>query len=43
MSVCSGIEAATQAWYPIGWHPVAFSEVEKFPSAALEQIAKEEG
>lgn len=35
LSVCSGIEAATQAWRPLGWNPVAFSEIEKFPSAVL--------
>lgn len=34
-SVCSGIEAATVAWHPIGWEPVFFSEIEKFPSAVL--------
>jgi DNA (cytosine-5)-methyltransferase 1 len=35
LSVCSGIEAATQAWHPLGWKPVAFSEIEAFPSAVL--------
>jgi len=35
LSVCSGIEAATAAWHPMGWEPVAFSEIEKFPSAVL--------
>ena len=35
LSVCSGIEAATVAWHPLGWTPVAFSEIEKFPSAVL--------
>lgn len=35
LSVCSGIEAATQAWHPLGWKPVAFSEIERFPSAVL--------
>ncbi len=35
VSVCSGIEAATVAWHPLGWTPVAFSEIEKFPSAVL--------
>lgn len=35
LSVCSGIEAATVAWHPLGWSPVAFSEIEKFPSAVL--------
>ena len=35
LSVCSGIEAATQAWHGLGWQPVAFSEIEKFPCAVL--------
>jgi DNA (cytosine-5)-methyltransferase 1 len=35
LSVCSGIEAASAAWHPLGWEPVAFSEVEPFPSAVL--------
>jgi len=35
LSVCSGIEAATVAWHPLGWEPVAFSEIEKFPSQVL--------
>lgn len=35
LSVCSGIEAATQAFHPLGWEPVAFSEIEPFPSAVL--------
>jgi DNA (cytosine-5)-methyltransferase 1 len=35
LSLCSGIEAATQAWHPMGWKPVAFSEIEAFPSAVL--------
>lgn len=35
LSVCSGIEAASCAWHPLGWHPVAFSEIERFPSAVL--------
>lgn len=34
-SVCSGIEAATVAWHPLGWTPKFFSEIEKFPSAVL--------
>ena len=37
LSVCSGIEAATVAWDPLGFEPVAFSEVEPFPSAVLAQ------
>ena len=35
LSVCSGIEAATVAWHDLGWQPVAFSEIEKFPSEVL--------
>lgn len=35
LSVCSGIEAASVAWEPMGWEPVAFSEIEPFPSAVL--------
>lgn len=35
LSVCSGIEAATVAWHHLGWTPVAFSEIEPFPSAVL--------
>ncbi len=35
LSVCSGIEAASVAWHPLGWEPVAFSEIEPFPSAVL--------
>lgn len=34
-SVCSGIEAATVAWAPIGWKAAWFAEIEKFPSAVL--------
>lgn len=34
-SVCSGIEAATVAWEPLGWEPAWFCEFEKFPSAVL--------
>ena len=36
LSVCSGIEAATVAWEPLGWEPVAFAEIDAFPSAVLE-------
>ena len=35
LSVCSGIEAATVAWHPLGWQAVAYSEIEKFPSEVL--------
>ena len=34
-SVCSGIEAASVAWEPLGFVPAWFSEIEKFPSAVL--------
>jgi DNA (cytosine-5)-methyltransferase 1 len=35
-SVCSGIEAATQAWHGLGWEPAFFSEIDAFPRAVLE-------
>ena len=35
LSVCSGIEAASMAWEPLGWKACAFAEIEKFPSAVL--------
>jgi len=34
-SVCSGVEAASLAWKPLGWQPQWFAEVDKFPSAVL--------
>lgn len=34
-SVCSGIEAATVAWHPLGWKPAFFCEIDPFPSAVL--------
>lgn len=34
-SVCSGIEAATVAWHPIGWQAAWLAEIEPFPSAVL--------
>ena len=34
-SVCSGIEAASVAWEPLGWKPAWFSEIAPFPSAVL--------
>ena len=36
-SVCSGIEAASVAWHPLGWEPQWFSEIEHFPSAVLKR------
>ena len=35
LSVCSGIEAASVAWNPLGWEAEAFSEIEPFPCAVL--------
>ena len=35
LSCCSGIEAASVAWEPLGWKPVGFSEIEPYPSAVL--------
>lgn len=35
LSVCSGIEAASVAWHPLGWEPVGISEIEPFPCAVL--------
>ena len=37
ISICSGIEAASTAWHGLGWAPLAFSEIEPFPSAVLAQ------
>jgi len=34
-SVCSGIEAATAAWHPLGWRPAFFAEIDPFPRAVL--------
>jgi DNA (cytosine-5)-methyltransferase 1 len=34
-SVCSGIEAASVAWEPLGWTAAWFSEIEPFPCAVL--------
>ena len=34
-SVCSGIEAASTAWEPLGWEPSWFAEIEPFPAAVL--------
>ena len=35
LSVCSGIEATSVAWAPLGFVPVAFAEIEPFPCAVL--------
>ena len=34
-SVCSGVEAATVAWHPLGWRAAWYSEIEPFPCAVL--------
>ena len=34
-SLCSGIEAASAAWEPLGWQPAWFAEIEPFPCAVL--------
>ena len=34
-SVCSGIEAASVAWHPLGWKAAWLSEIEKFPNLVL--------
>ena len=35
-SICSGIEAASVAWQPLGWEPAWYSEIDPFASAVLE-------
>lgn len=37
LSLFSGIEAASCAWEPMGWTPVAFAEIEPFPCSLLAQ------
>lgn len=37
ISLFSGIEAASVAWEPLGWEPIAFSEIEPFPCELLQQ------
>lgn len=37
ISLFSGIEAASVAWEPLGWNPVAFAEIEPFPCAVLQE------
>ena len=34
-SLCSGIEAASVAWEPLGWQPAWFAEIEPFPATVL--------
>jgi DNA (cytosine-5)-methyltransferase 1 len=35
LSICSGIEAASIAWQPLGMRAAAFAEIDKFASAVL--------
>ena len=37
LSVCSGIEAISVAWEPLGFKPIGFSEIEAFPCELLQQ------
>lgn len=37
ISMFSGIEAASVAWEPLGFEPLAFAEVDPFPSAVLKK------
>ncbi len=37
LSVCSGIEAASVAWEPLGWQAAALAEIEPFPAHVLHQ------
>ncbi len=39
-SICSGVEAATLAWAPLGWKAVFFAETEPFPAAVLQPPAE---
>lgn len=36
LSLFSGIDAASVALIPLGWRPVAFAEIEPFPSRVLQ-------
>lgn len=35
ISLCSGVEAASMAWLPLGWECVACAEFDDYPSAVL--------
>jgi DNA (cytosine-5)-methyltransferase 1 len=35
LSVCSGIDAASVAWNPLGWKCVGLSEIDPFPCSVL--------
>ena len=38
-SVCSGIEAASVAWHPLGWQCAFVSEIDAFHCAVLAHSA----
>jgi DNA (cytosine-5)-methyltransferase 1 len=35
-SVCSGIEAASVAWHPLGWQAAFYAEIEPYPRTVLQ-------
>lgn len=35
VSLCSGVEAASVAWVPLGWEPLAFAEIDEFAASVL--------
>ena len=37
ISLCSGIEAASVAWLPLGWKPICFAEIDPFASLVLQK------
>lgn len=37
LSLFSGIEAASVAWEPLGWTPIAFAEILDFPNSVLRE------
>jgi DNA (cytosine-5)-methyltransferase 1 len=39
-SVCSGIEAATQAWHPLGMRAAWFAEIEPSPRYCIIPLGK---
>lgn len=41
-SVCSGIEAVSVAWHPLGWQAALLSEIEPFPRRVLEHRQRAE-
>lgn len=42
LSICSGIEAATVAWKPLGWQAAWYAEIDPFPCAVLAHLDKTE-